>query len=77
MAETAREGRQECSVAGQTGAGPTPSWMVRLSLHYLTGGHSTFREPPFWGQGPSLGFQPYQHQARQNRQQRLVQGTKT
>ena len=27
MAETACEGRQECLVAGQTWAGPTPSWM--------------------------------------------------
>ena len=55
-------------------SGPAPSWTARLSLPYLdTGGWSMPRDPPSRGQGPLLGFQPYQDQARQNRQHRLTQ----
>ena len=55
-------------------SGPAPSWTVRLSLPYVdTGGCSMPRDPPSRGQGPLLGFQPYQDQARQNRQHRLTQ----
>ena len=43
---------------------PHPGWS-HLSLPHLdTGDQNTPRDPPCCGQGPPLGFQPYQDQAR-------------